>query len=134
MRRERIDFWLALVVFGHLAITVVHGAAHAAAQVSLGPFAMLFVLLVIEIAPVAGFVTSIRSPRAGAALVGASMAGALVFGWVNHFVLSSPDHVDHVVETWRPLFATTAWLLMLSEAAGVVAAVRRLKRPSEVVS
>jgi hypothetical protein len=61
------------------------------------------------------------------------MAGALVFGFVNHFVISSPDHVNHVAEAWRPLFASTAWLLVLTEAAGVAAGVRRATSRSVTV-
>ena len=35
------------------------------------------------------------------------------------FLLASPDHVSHVAPQWRPLFATTAVLLALTEAAGL---------------
>jgi hypothetical protein len=45
------------------------------------------------------------------------MAASLVFGVVNHFLLASPDHVSHVAQQWRTLFATTAVLLALTEAA-----------------
>ena len=52
------------------------------------------------------------------------MAGSLVFGLVNHFVLASPDHVAHVSPEWRPLFATTAVLLAVTEAIGSGLAIR----------
>jgi hypothetical protein len=49
------------------------------------------------------------------------MAGALVFGIVNHFVISSPDHVNHVAAQWRMLFASTAVLLVITEGVGTAA-------------
>jgi uncharacterized membrane protein YcjF (UPF0283 family) len=60
-------------------------------------------------------------PRAGGWLVASTMAGALVFGIVNHFVISSPDHVNHVAAQWRMLFASTAVLLVITEGIGAVA-------------
>jgi len=48
------------------------------------------------------------------------MAGALVFGLVNHFILAGSDHVSHVAADWRTLFGVTAALLVVSEAVGVV--------------
>jgi hypothetical protein len=112
-------------VGGHLLINVAHGAAHLSAHVPLTVAAAAFVLIVIEIGPLAGLAVSIGWPRPGGWIVAASMAGALVFGLVNHFVISGPDHVSHVAEAWRPLFASTAWLLMLTEAAGVAIGIRR---------
>jgi hypothetical protein len=38
------------------------------------------------------------------------------FGVINHFVLSSPDHVAHVDPQFRSLFTTTAVLLAVTEA------------------
>jgi hypothetical protein len=65
--------------------------------------------------------------------VGASLAGSLVFGFVNHFVIAGPDHVDHVAAQWRALFRGTALLLIVSEAAGVAVGLRsalRVRRAS----
>jgi hypothetical protein len=124
-RKKHLDRWLGAVVGGHLLITILHGTAHQGAHVPLTAAAGAFVLLVIEIGPLAGFALSIGWPRAGGWVVAASMAGALVFGLVNHFVRSSPDHVSQVAEAWRPLFASTAWLLLLTEAIGVAVGVRR---------
>jgi hypothetical protein len=124
MNEKKLDWPLALIVGAHLLITMLHGAAHQGAQVLLTPAGTMFVLFVIVIGPLAGVAVSIRWRRAGGWIVTATMAGALVFGFVNHFVIASPDHVDHVAGAWRPLFATTAWLLMLTEAAGVVIGVR----------
>jgi uncharacterized membrane protein len=54
------------------------------------------------------------------------MAGALIFGLVNHFVLDSPDHVAHVDPQFRGLFTITAVLLAMTEALGSALAARSL--------
>jgi len=126
------DNWLTAAVLTHLVITFIHGAAHSGAAVGLSTAGMLFVILVIEVAPVAGLVLSRFRPVLGGWTVAASMAGALLFGFVNHFVLISPDHVSHVVADWRPLFTASAVLLVVTESAGVVAGWRHATRPLEV--
>ena len=132
VNRPRRDHWLAAAVLTHLVITFVHGAAHGGAAVPLGPVAALFVLLVIEVGPVLGLVLSRSRPVLGGWTVAATMAGALIFGFVNHFVLIGPDHVSHVAADWRPLFTASAALLVVSELAGVVAGWRHATRPMEV--
>lgn len=132
VNRTRRDHWLATAVLTHLVITFVHGAAHGGAAVPLGPVAALFVLLVIEVGPVLGLVVSKSRPVLGGWTVAATMGGALVFGFVNHFVLISPDHVSRVAAGWRPLFTASAALLVVSELAGVVAGWRHATRPMEV--
>jgi hypothetical protein len=128
----RRDHWLTAAVLTHLVITFVHGAAHRGAAVGLGPVSALFVLLVIEVGPVLGLVLSRSRPALGGWTVAATMAGALIFGFVNHFVLISPDHVSHVAADWRPLFTASAVLLVVSELAGAVAGWRHATRPMEV--
>jgi hypothetical protein len=132
--RSPADRWLTAAVLAHLLVTFAHGAAHRGADVGLGRAATVYVLLVIEVGPILGLVLSRSRPALGGWTVAASMAGALVFGFVNHFVLISPDHVSHVAAQWRPLFATTAVLLVISELAGVVAGWRHATRPVEVES
>jgi len=108
------------VVLIHLAISIVHGQAHTGAQVPL-PFAgTLFVYIVILAGPLVGLAVYRWRPRAGASIVAASMAGALVFGLINHFIIDGSDHVAHVAEAWRTQFGVTAALLVISEAAGVL--------------
>ena len=110
---------LAAVVLTHLAISFVHGRAHEGAQVPL-PFAStLFVYIVILAGPLVGLGLSRWRPRTGAWVVALTMAGALVFGLVNHFLIDGSDHVANVAAEWRSLFGATAVLLLLSEAAGV---------------
>ena len=110
---------LAAVVLTHLAINIAHGRAHEGAQVALSFFGALFVYLVILAGPLAGLALWRWRPRTGAWIVTASMAGALVFGLINHFIIDGPDHVAHVAGEWRPLFGVTAALLVVCEAAAI---------------
>jgi len=100
-----------------------HGAAHGGANVPLSAAANLFLFVVILAGPLAGLALTWRSARIGSGLIALTMAGALVFGVVNHFVFASPDHVAHVDAAWRPLFAATAVLLALTEALGCALAI-----------
>jgi hypothetical protein len=102
--------------------------AHTQANVPLSLAANLFVYIVILAGPLIGLALTWWTPRLGGWLIALSMAGSLVFGLVNHFVLTSPDHVAHVDPQWRSLFATTAVLLAVTEALGVVLAARFLAR------
>jgi len=124
--------WMAAAVLAHLVISMVHGAAHSGANVPLSLPATLFVFLVILAGPVAGLALSWRAERLGSAIVALTMAGSLVFGVVNHFLLESPDHVGHVAAQWRLLFGTTAVMLAITEMFGLGYAIRlvRLRRPA----
>jgi hypothetical protein len=62
--------------------------------------------------------------RIGSSVIAITMAGAFVFGCVNHFVLAGPDHVSQVAEQWRAMFATTAALLAALEALAATLAIR----------
>jgi len=109
---------LAAIVIVHLVVSVIHGAAHSGARVFL-PFAgNLFVYIVILAGPLAGLALSRWRPQAGAALVGVTLAGSFAFGLINHFIIPGADHVAHVARDWQSLFATTAVLLAVVEAAG----------------
>src|SRR5262245_48290428 len=137
--------WLTGVVVAHLSVSFIHGAAHAQAHVPLSFAANLFVYFVILAGPLIGLgialpglktrpASDLRAQaglkagptrvRIGMWVIAVTMLGSLVFGLVNHFVLSSPDHVSHVDPEWRALFATTAVLLALTEALGFGLAIR----------
>ena len=116
--------WLTATVVAHFIISLVHGSAHAQANVPLSRAGSLFVFIVILAGPLIGLALTWPAPRIGGAIVGITMAASLVFGVINHFVLSSPDHVSHVEASWRPLFASTAALLGVTEALGTGLAVR----------
>ena len=128
-RPDRPWIWLAAVVIAHLAISFVHGAAHAQAHISMSPAGNLFVFGVILAGPVIGLALALRFRRVGAWVIGITMAASLVFGVANHFVLASADHVAHVAPRWQPLFAATAVLLALTEALGSGLAFRLVREP-----
>jgi hypothetical protein len=117
-------WWLAAAVLAHLLISLVHGAAHAEAAVPLSRAANLFVFVVILAGPLVGLALVWPTVRTGSWIVAMTMAGSLVFGVVNHFVLASPDHVTHVAGPARSLFAITAALLAASEGLGLGLALR----------
>jgi len=131
MRTDSLKAWLAAAVIVHFAVSVVHGVAHSGAHVSLTPAALTFVIIVIQLGPLVGLALTRIRPRAGAAVVALSMAGSLLFGVVNHFLLPGSDHVSQVDPGWRALFGSTAALLALVEAGGAIVgavAVRRYAR------
>lgn len=119
--------WLTGVVLAHLIISMVHGTAHSKAQVPLSLAANVFVFAVIVAGPLIGLGLAWPSRRLGAWLIALTMAGSLVFGLVNHFVLASPDHITHVDPNWRPLFTITAVLLAITEGLGSFLAVQSLR-------
>ena len=119
--------WLVGIVLAHLLISLVHGSAHTNAHVALSPAATVFVFAVILAGPLVGLALTWVSRPIGAAVVAVTMAGALIFGVINHFVLSSPDHIAQVDPQWRPLFATTAVLLAATEALASVLAIQTMR-------
>jgi hypothetical protein len=120
MQRHRpATLLLGAIVLAHLVVSVVHGRAHAGADVPLSPAATTFVWIVILAGPLIGLGLSSWRPAAAGWVVAASMGASLLFGLVNHFVVASPDHVSHVAAPWHATFAATAVLLVVTEAAGV---------------
>jgi len=124
--------WLIAAVLSHLVVSLVHGAAHDGAHVPLAPAANLFVFVVILAGPLAGLAWTWRSRQIGSWIIAIAMAGSLVFGVVNHFVVASPDHVSQVEPQWRPVFATTAVLLALIETLGLGLAIRAARERADV--
>ena len=107
--------WLTAALLVHLVVSIVHGAAHSEAQVPLSRAANFFVFSVILAGPLVGLALASFAERIGSWVIAVTMASALVFGCVNHFVLAGPDHVSQVAERWRPIFTTTAALLAAIE-------------------
>jgi len=118
--------WLAAAVLAHLVVSMVHGRAHAGADVPLSYAANLFVFVVIVAGPLIGLALMWPAARLGYWVIAITMAASFVFGVVNHFVLAGPDHVAHVDATWRPLFATTAVLVAATELLASGLAIRLL--------
>jgi hypothetical protein len=125
-------FWLTAFVVLHLMTSIVHGAAHVGAHVQLSLAGSLFVFIVILAGPLVGLALMWRAERAGGWVIALAMAGSFIFGLLNHFVFASPDHVAHVASQWRPLFATTAALLALTEAQGCGLALRLVQKTENV--
>ena len=96
---------------------------HAKAEVPLSHLGTVFVFAVILAGPLIGLAVMLFAQRVGASLIALTMAGALIFGLVNHFLIVSPDHVTHVDPHFRWPFLTTAVLLVFTEAAGFALAV-----------
>src|SRR5436190_11132303 len=114
-----------LIVVVHLAVNLIHGAAHSGAAVPLSPLQNAFVWIVILAGPLVAL-WMIRTGRPlGPALLALTMGGSLVFGIVNHYVIESPDHVAHIASgPWRLPFQWTAAALVLLEAAGTAVGLR----------
>jgi len=124
--------WLGVVVFIHLFVVVVHGGSHVAAHVDTTRLQNTFIAAVIVAGPIAGLLLACRRPGAGGWVVAATMTGALVFGVVNHFMLPGADRIDQVAGPSAFLFAGSAALLAVTEAAGAAAgAWYATRRPSE---
>ena len=110
--------WLVAVVLIHLAVSIVHGAAHTGAHVELSQVGTLFVFIVILIGPLFGLVLTWPARRIGSWIIAITMAGSFVFGLVNHFLIAGDDHVSHVDPRWRTLFAASAMILAAIELIG----------------
>src|SRR3954470_12222031 len=116
--------WLTIAVVAHLLVTLVHGAAHSGARIPMTLAANLLIWIVILIGPLAGLWLARSRPAAGGWGVAATIAGLLVCGIVNHYLIIGPDHVNHVAAEWRTQFGITAALLVVTELAGAIAGVR----------
>lgn len=111
-----------IAVLAHLVVVVLHGQAHTRLGVGLTNWQQTYVLAVIVLAPLLALVLSLtRYSLAGLWLLFASMLGSLIFGAIYHYFIISPDHVAHLPPGGaRGLFRTTALLLLVTEAFGVV--------------
>ena len=118
--RDRTVTWLGtLAVVAHQAVAHLHGLAHRSLGINLNLAQMLFVGIVIVVAPIlAAILLWTKRARAGAALLAVSMPASLAFGVYHHFLLVSPDHVAHLpAGDQQSLFIMTAYLLPVFEIA-----------------
>ncbi len=108
------------IVLAHLAVNIIHGAAHHELHVELGPEATIFVIGVILLCPLIAMVLLWASQeRLGLVLLALSMAASLIFGLYNHFVVISPDYVGkQAPSSWGTAFVLTAYQLGLTEVIG----------------
>ena len=131
-RAVSLDRLMAAVVVVHFVVAGVHGVAHVGAGVALTAAQLVFVVVVITAAPVYGLYRHYRGPGAqGAAILVASMAASLVFGWIFHFVADTPDDVAQVepdvVGAWARTFASSAYAVAGIELLGTLLAVALLR-------
>ena len=107
-------------VLAHGLVGTVHGLAHTHMGIDLTFLQKLFIISVITLAPLlAALLLWTRLRKVGAVLLLFSMLGSLIFGVVNHFLITSPDHVLHLpASEWRLTFQATAVLLVIIECLG----------------
>lgn len=112
---------VTLVVIAHAVISAFHGMAHLLLPVPLSLPQALFIGGVITTLPILAMILIWRQRVRWAAIVlFVSMAGSLLFGLYNHFVVISPDHVSQMPPTTMGvLFQLTAILLVVSEGIGI---------------
>jgi len=110
------------VVLVHLAIVMLHGAAHTSLRIELAPAQNMFAIVVIVLAPlVACGLLWTRFWRSGAYLLSISMLGALIFGGYKHFLSPTNDNVAQMQHAgWGGVFLATSILLFVTEAAGIL--------------
>jgi peptidoglycan/LPS O-acetylase OafA/YrhL len=118
LKETSLRRWLAAAVLTHLAVSIIHGAAHTGAHVALSQAATLFVFVIILIGPIVGLVLTWPARRMGSWIIALTMAGSFLFGLVNHFLIAGDDHVSHVDPQWRALFTATAIILSGIELLG----------------
>jgi hypothetical protein len=121
----------AVIVLLHLAVVVVHGAAHRKLHVDLELWQNVFVWIVIVIGPllVLPLLYIPKQRRKALYLLAATMAGSLLFGVYFHFVHESNDHVRHRdQDVWGIMFSASAVVLAVIEVIGCWVALRELGR------
>lgn len=123
---------VAGVVLGaYLLANLAHGVPHAAVPVPLTPFQTAFVVLVVTVAPVAGFVLAWRgAERVGWIVFSLSMAASFAFGVYHHFLVPNPDNVRSVGGSWHSPFLVTAVLVAVAGFGGIVAGARFVRSVS----
>jgi len=113
---------LIAVVLVHLAIVLLHGAAHTRLHIDLTPAESVYSIVVIVLAPlVATGLLWTNVWRSAAYLLATSMIGSLIFGGYKHFLSGTNDDVSHMSHAgWGGIFLATSILLFVVEAAGTV--------------
>ena len=117
---RRACLWIIAL---HAISAIIHNQAHNEIDVSLSTSQNAFATIVIVIAPLLAAVLIWRSRhRLGAIILVISMLASFVFGVVNHLMIDSPDQLAHISTSgWGLVFIVTAYALMITELAGVLA-------------
>jgi hypothetical protein len=113
------QYGTAIVVI-HAIANGLHGLAHVEIPVALSLLQSLFISIVIFLIPIiAAVLLWTQFYRIGSWLLLGSMAGSLLFGLYNHFIVMSPDHVSQVsFAGWGLLFQVTAFLILIVDGLG----------------
>ncbi len=97
MQSTVIKTLLTFSVLVHLVGNLWHGDAHTTLEIFLPGIKLAFVVVVILIGPIlGGILTWTRFAVSGCWMVGLSMVGSVVFSVYHHYVLISPDNVEHL--------------------------------------
>ena len=104
----------------HAIANGLHGLAHVEIPIPLSLLQSLFVGIVVFLTPiVATILLWTQFDRIGSWLLLSSIAGSLLFGIYNHFIVMSPDHVSQVsFAGWGLLFQITAILILIVDGLG----------------
>lgn len=123
---------ITLLVVAHLAAALWHGDAHDALAITLPTIKNWFVYIVIIIGPItASILVWTRYLTIGLWLFAFSMLGAFVFGALHHYVMISPDNIEHLpagdpasIRQFVVSAGTIAWFELGSALVGAFAAGR----------
>jgi len=86
------------LVIVHLAASLWHGSAHIHLGIELSTEQILFIYIVIIIAPiVSAILVWTRYVSTGLWVFFLSMLGSFLFGAYQHYVLVSPDNIHHLL-------------------------------------
>lgn len=101
---------VTVLVLVHHGIAYHHGNQHILLAIEMATWQTAFINGVILVLPVLGIIllmTPWRLPGAYAVLIG--MLGALIFGVVHHYMLTSPDHISHLPSAESHVHAAFIW-------------------------
>ena len=110
-----------LLVIVHAIITTPHSIAHTNLHIAMDTWQNIYIFLVILIAPIVAAVLIWKRRSSGFMLLTISMIGSFLFGVYYHFIAIGSDNVFTLpVSSWTLTFQATAWLLAITELAGIV--------------
>jgi uncharacterized membrane protein len=116
-----------IIIVTHCGAALLHGAAHGALGVTAGgPGGLLVVAVAVYVGPLVALAALLGGRgAAGAIVLSVSMAAALGYGVMFHYVLHTADHVAYAPPgLWGDVFRSTAAIIALLEACGLAAGVR----------
>ena len=137
-RKMKIAQYGTAIAVLHTIANGLHGLAHVEIPVALSLLQSSFVGIVIFLTPIiAAVLLWTQFYRIGSWLLLSSIAGSLLFGIYNHFIVISPDHVSQVsLAGWGLLFQVTAILILIVDGFGCgisVWALKTIQQPEEVL-